>query len=194
MAEPARACYVLRSKMVIRHLRQHGEGSSIYYNFDFAAFFVYFESYIYVFVGLKPLGYIVQWRHWPCWHFMKHTWYVILWLFPLDARLYYILSPVPTDVCREHSWMLAGSPHKFIFKSIYMLRKVSIRNISTRRFWKKMLASSGIYVHSWTKRSLTNGNEEGNKTEIVNIFLENVILLRTLASKLLSNPKIAAIS
>lgn len=57
-----------------------------------------------------------------------------------------------------------------------------------------MLASSGIYVHSWIKRSLTNGNEEGNKTEIVNIFLENVILLRTLASKLLSNPKIAAIS
>lgn len=57
-----------------------------------------------------------------------------------------------------------------------------------------MLASSGIYVHSWIKRSLTNGNEEGNKTEIVNIFLENVILLRTLASKLLRNPKIAAIS
>lgn len=57
-----------------------------------------------------------------------------------------------------------------------------------------MSASSGIYVHLWTKSSLINGNEEGNKTEIVNIFLENVILLRTLASKLLSNPKIAAVS
>lgn len=44
-----------------------------------------------------------------------------------------------------------------------------------------MLASSGIYVHLWMKPSLTNGNEEGNKTEIVNIFLENVIFFKNIS-------------
>lgn len=104
-------------------------------NFGFAVSFVYFEACVHVYTCFhrcQALGISVQGRGWPC-----GRGYGAYLVQDTLASLHYTLSPAPTDCCREQPWMLACSPHKFILKSICMLKNISIRNISTRRFQKK---------------------------------------------------------